>query len=435
MLPFRKSRREMLQVAAAGAAGVVGVVLFDGDASAAPSTVNGPTGFKSTTSKTAVTVSNTSTGNAIAATSNRGTTVHATHEGAGVGAAAVRATALGTATAMVASAAKGEALNATASGSASAITAKAATGTALDASTSSTDGGATAIVGTVASKSPGGSSAGVLGQNNGTGGLGIGVYGSQAGSGWGVYGTTPSGIGMYGYSGAGTGVQGGSSTGPAVSATSTSGIGVDGHSTSNAAVRGTSGSAAGVMGSSTSGYGVEGVSSTTYGVAGVTTTGNGVYGQATADAQAGVVGRQENASGNYGVYSFGNIGATGTKSAVVEASDGKGHMTLYCMESPECWFEDFGTANLTKGQARIAIDPEFAQTIDTEHYNVFLQPEGDCNGLYVHSKTSTGFAVAELGAGKSDVRFCYRIVAIRANVTAPRLYRTSLPDAPRRAAL
>ena len=34
--------------------------------------------------------------------------------------------------------------------------------------------------------------------NAGTGGVGIGVYGSQAGSGWGVYGTAPSGVGVYG---------------------------------------------------------------------------------------------------------------------------------------------------------------------------------------------------------------------------------------------
>ena len=56
------------------------------------------------------------------------------------------------------------------------------------------------------STSPGGDSAGVRGQNNGTGGLGIGVYGSQAGSGWGVYGTAVSGVGVEADGGSGTGV-------------------------------------------------------------------------------------------------------------------------------------------------------------------------------------------------------------------------------------
>jgi hypothetical protein len=32
---------------------------------------------------------------------------------------------------------------------------------------------------------------------------------------------------------------------------------------------------------------------------------------------------------------------TGTKSALVPAQDGNGHLTLYCLQSPECWFEDF----------------------------------------------------------------------------------------------
>lgn len=87
--------------------------------------------------------------------------------------------------------------------------------TALEGLTNSTAGSANAIIGTVTSAAPGSFSSGVRGINNGTGGLGIGVYGSQAGSGWGVYGTTPSGIGVYGLSTSGTGVQGSSNTGVA----------------------------------------------------------------------------------------------------------------------------------------------------------------------------------------------------------------------------
>ncbi len=98
--------------------------------------------------------------------------------------------------------------------------------TALEGVTNSTAGNASAVVGTVSNTAPGGFSAGVRGINNGTSGLGIGVYGSQNGSGWGVYGTTPGGIGvhgstntgfgMYGLSnGSGTGVYGISSTGNA----------------------------------------------------------------------------------------------------------------------------------------------------------------------------------------------------------------------------
>jgi len=69
------------------------------------------------------------------------------------------------------------------------------------------------VQGVVNSTTPGGYSAGVRGHNNGTGGNGIGVYGSQDGSGWGVYGYTPSGTGVYGSSTDGTGVRGHSTNG------------------------------------------------------------------------------------------------------------------------------------------------------------------------------------------------------------------------------
>lgn len=59
-------------------------------------------------------------------------------------------------------------------------------------------GGVTGVQGKVTPTSPGGYSAGVRGINSGTGGTGIGVIGFQAGSGWGVYGETPSGFGVYG---------------------------------------------------------------------------------------------------------------------------------------------------------------------------------------------------------------------------------------------
>ena len=63
---------------------------------------------------------------------------------------------------------------------------------------------------------------------------------------------------------------------------------------------------------------------------------------------------------------------------MVPAADGKGHMTLYCMESPECWFEDFGSARLAGGSAVVRLDSEFAQTVETGEYHVFLQAEGEC---------------------------------------------------------
>jgi hypothetical protein len=69
----------------------------------------------------------------------------------------------------------------------------------------STAGYAFALHGIISSTNPGIWSAAVRGQNNGTGGNGIGVWGSQDGSGWGVYGTSVSGYGVYGYASATSG--------------------------------------------------------------------------------------------------------------------------------------------------------------------------------------------------------------------------------------
>ena len=46
---------------------------------------------------------------------------------------------------------------------------------------------------------------------------------------------------------------------------------------------------------------------------------------------------------------------------------------------------------------------------------MFLTPNGDCKGLYVHQKTATSFEVRELGGGNSSVRFDYRVTALRKN--------------------
>jgi hypothetical protein len=64
------------------------------------------------------------------------------------------------------------------------------------------------VLGEIASTSPGGSSSGVRGKNAGTGGLGIGVWGSHNGSGWGVEGSVSgAGVGVIGFGGTGTAVE------------------------------------------------------------------------------------------------------------------------------------------------------------------------------------------------------------------------------------
>ena len=47
---------------------------------------------------------------------------------------------------------------------------------------------------------------------------------------------------------------------------------------------------------------------------------------------------------------------------------------------------------------------------------IFVQLEGDCNGVFVTEKSRNGFKVKELNNGKSNVSFSWNLVANRADV-------------------
>lgn len=110
----------------------------------------------------------------------------------------------------------------------------------------------------------------------------------------------------------------------------------------------------------------------------------------------------------------GNLQVYGSKNAAVKVDNGD-YRLVSCQESPEVWFEDFGEGQLAKGNTHVELDPLFLQTvvIDSKHpIKVFVQLEGDCNGVFV-TKGTTGFDVSELRGGTSNATFSYRIVAKR----------------------
>ena len=115
----------------------------------------------------------------------------------------------------------------------------------------------------------------------------------------------------------------------------------------------------------------------------------------------------------------GNLEIFGTKAAVVAHPDGSMRQ-LYCVESPDSWFEDFGEAKLKGGKAEVTIDPKFAALVSGP-VQIFLTPYGESNGLYVARRTSRSFVVREQLGGKSSLIFGYRVVAKRKGVDAPRL--------------
>jgi len=118
----------------------------------------------------------------------------------------------------------------------------------------------------------------------------------------------------------------------------------------------------------------------------------------------------------------GNFAVTGTKSAIVETKS-YGSRALYAMESPENWFEDFGSGKLVNGEAMIRIEPMFAETVNVDQrYHVFVTATGECS-LYVTDKGRDFFKVKSL-KGSTDCGFEYRIVAKRRGYAKVRLSRS-----------
>ncbi|GEN78156.1 beta strand repeat-containing protein [Chryseobacterium hagamense] len=195
-------------------------------------------------------------------------------------------------------------------------------GISLEGINTTTTSNVAAVRGTITNTSPGGFSSAVKGMNNGTGGLGIGVYGSQDGSGWGSYGVTPSGIGVYGNStGSGYGLYGNSSTGTGLNATSVSGIAAsvsifntaNNNNALNANTVGngnvinasTTGTGKGIYSTSGAGFAIHGVTSvqTSAGLVGDNNgAGEAIVGRNTSDIAGAVVGRND--GGGYGVRGF-----------------------------------------------------------------------------------------------------------------------------------
>lgn len=230
-------------------------------------------------------------------------------------------------------------------------------GAAMEGTTTSTTSSISAVKGIVSPTGPGGFSAGVRGINNGTGGLGIGVWGSQAGSGWGVYGSTPTGLGVYGNSsGAGIGVYANSNTGVGLTATSNNGtaaqMNIFNNANNNSVLEAntvghgtvvnisSTGNGAGLRSSTGPGFAVHGITSS-QSSAGIIGDNNGageaVVGRTTSDIAGAVVGRND--GGGYGVRGFVATNNSGTAVGVL------GQIGLNNSTGRAGRFENFNSSN------------------------------------------------------------------------------------------
>ncbi len=114
-----------------------------------------------------------------------------------------------------------------------------------------------------------------------------------------------------------------------------------------------------------------------------------------------------------GGTSYKIIGASLNVSGIVKTTDGR-KVVMFCPEAPEPILEDYGTGRLVDGKAHIDFDLTYSNSINTDENHplkIFVQLEGDCNGVFITNKNKYGFDVIEINGGKSDVAFVWHVVA------------------------
>ncbi len=92
-----------------------------------------------------------------------------------------------------------------------------------------------------------------------------------------------------------------------------------------------------------------------------------------------------------------------------------GRIMLTCPESPEYWYQDYGTVQLTNGHAHVDLDPILADVIFVNADNplrVFCTPVDmpNFNGITVTNRTATGFDILELNGGNHSGILEYQLV-------------------------
>ncbi len=281
-------------------------------------------------------------------------------------------------------------------------------GTAIHGQNTSTAPNAVAIRGVITSTAPGSSSVAVRGINNGLSTSGIGVWGSQGGSGYGVYGTSVDGNGVFGLS----------------TGTTVRNYGVRGETSSlqlgSAGVKGVAVGVgedatylrAGVRGESNGGLGVLGLSRF-LGVAGVllsATPGAGSLATGSLGVNNGL--DPDGGGPPWGVFADGNIGATGLKAFLEpHPTDPTRVIQFIALEGPEAGTYFRGRSRFQRGLASITVPETFRMVTDPEGLTVQITPIGEM----------ASFAVVRMGLDRilvkssRDVEFSYLVQGVRAS--------------------
>ncbi len=219
--------------------------------------------------------------------------------------------------------ATGHSINATTAGTGSAglfnINNSASAATALQATHNGTGANIFAVSGTISSATPGSNSTALRGINNGTAGFGIGVWGSQNGSGWGVYGSTVNGTSVRGDVTAATG-----NTAFAVRG------GITGAGFSGGAFQGGAGSYYGGYGDLNNPAGFAGLIGYQLNTAPTNTLSSGVIGINNSTNTVGQGGYFEHAGGGFGVF---GTSATGIAGAFTKTNAANVNPTIRALDA------------------------------------------------------------------------------------------------------
>ena len=117
-----------------------------------------------------------------------------------------------------------------------------------------------------------------------------------------------------------------------------------------------------------------------------------------------------------GTYVVGDFRVGGTKSREIQ-TDAYGRQLLYAYETPVPLFADVGEGVIGEdGLCYVWIEPIFASTINSDHYQVFLQKYGD-GDCWIQERKAGYFVVK----GTPDLAFGWEIKARQVDVTQKRM--------------
>ena len=105
---------------------------------------------------------------------------------------------------------------------------------------------------------------------------------------------------------------------------------------------------------------------------------------------------------------------TGSVSEIIP-TENHGRVTLTCPESPEYWYQDYGTVEMINGKATITLDPILADVIVVDEKNpirVTCTPVGMpyFNGITIMNQTKNSVEILELNGGNHSGKLQYQLV-------------------------